>query len=313
MVATKLKQEIDQPNNQLQTEILLKFYHKMFLIRQFETRLLELFSEGKLSGTTHTCVGQEAVAVSVLHHRNDKDIVFSSHRCHGHYLACNYPLMPLFAEIMGKKTGLCGGRGGSQHLYSDNFYSNGIQGSYLPICVGLAKAEKDKGTDNIVFAFIGDGTWGEGTVYEALNIASLWKVPLLIIVEDNGYAQTTPKSLNTGGILLDRPKAFGISASEISSHDINVLTPRFASLVDQVRKEKECHVEFVKTYRFNAHSKGDDDRNKTEIEYIKRNFDPILKIGEMLNKVDIQDIECKVKASILRAELEATEAPPAEL
>ena len=137
-------------------------YSTMYLIRKFENRLLELFSEGKLFGTTHTYVGQEAIAVSVIFNLESSDIVFSNHRCHGHYLAKENDPEGLLAEIMGREGGVCGGRGGSQHLHKNNFYSNGIQGGYLPNALGMAFAEKYKKTGNIVVAFIGDGTLGEG-------------------------------------------------------------------------------------------------------------------------------------------------------
>lgn len=131
-------------NNQIemQNDVVERLYFKMLLIRNFENRLLELFSDGKLSGTTHTYVGQEAIAVSVIDNLMPNDVIFSNHRCHGHYLAYENDPGGLFAEIMGKSTGVCGGRGGSQHLHKRNFYSNGIQGSYLPIVVGMAMAEK---------------------------------------------------------------------------------------------------------------------------------------------------------------------------
>jgi len=160
-------------------------YQQMILIRKFEELLLDLFSKGKLFGTTHTYVGQEAIAVSVMGHLNKSDIVFSSHRCHGHFLAKEDDPEGLLAEIMGRENGVCGGRGGSQHLHKNNFYSNGIQGGIVANSVGMAFAEKYKKTSNIVVVFMGDGTWGEGISYEALNMASLWSVPLLVVVENN--------------------------------------------------------------------------------------------------------------------------------
>lgn len=279
-----------------------RLYRSMLLIRLFETRLLELFSEGKLSGTTHTCVGQEAIAVSVMEHLREGDVVFSNHRCHGHYLARENDPVGLLAEVMGQASGACGGRGGSQHLQRRNFYSNGIQGSYLPIVVGMALAEREKKSDSIVVAFIGDGTWGEGAVYEALNLAALWKVPLLVVVEDNGYAQSTPQRLNLAGRLLDRPASFGLSCGEIESNDVHDLVPRFRDLIAKVRVSRQTHVDIVHTYRFNAHSKGDDDRPKKEIDDWKRNRDPLDYVRARLTADRIAEIKTEIEQVLFAAE-----------
>ncbi len=290
-----------------------RVYRSMLLIRRFENRLLELFSEGKLSGTTHTYVGQEAIAVSVMEHLQAGDVVFSNHRCHGHYLARENDPEGLLAEIMGRANGTCGGRGGSQHLQRRSFYSNGIQGSYMPIVVGMALAEREKNSDSIVVAFIGDGTWGEGVVYEALNLAGLWKVPLLVVVEDNGYAQSTPQNLNLAGRLIDRPASFGLSCGEIESNDVHVLLPRFRDLIEKVRRNKQAHVEIVHTYRFNAHSKGDDDRPKQEIHDWKRNRDPLDYVRTRLSADSIKAIEAEVEQVLRAAEVSSHASEVARL
>lgn len=242
-----------------------KIYKKMILIRQFEELLLDLFSKGKLFGTTHTYVGQEAIAVSVMSNLNKEDIVFSNHRCHGHFLAKEDDPEGLLAEIMGRKNGVCGGRGGSQHLQKNNFYSNGIQGGIVANALGMAFAEKYNKTDNIVVVFIGDGTWGEGICYESLNMASLWNVPLFVVVENNRYAQSTPVELNLAGSIIKRVESFDIEVDEIESNDISILYPKFEEAIKFVRKEKKPFVQIVNTYRLNAHSKGDDDRSKDEL------------------------------------------------
>ena len=261
----------------------INLYQKMFLIRKFESRLLELFAEGKLSGTTHTCVGQEAVAVGVIENLEKNDVIFSNHRCHGHFLAMENDPKGLLAEILGLREGVCGGRGGSQHLHKNNFFSNGIQGSFLPIVVGMALAEKKKKSNSIVVAFIGDGTWGQGVVYESLNIASLWEVPLLIVCEDNGYAQSTEKKINTAGLLKNRPKAFGLKCDEIDSLDVEKFSSHMASVVMEVRNSKKTIVQIVVTNRFNAHSKGDDHRASEEIRNLREYCDPLKILGDKID------------------------------
>ena len=169
---------------------LAAFYERMFFIRRFEETLLDLFSLGKLVGTTHTYIGQEANAVGIIDHLDPAvDVVFSNHRCHGHYLAFADDPFGLMCEVMGKGPGVCGGKGGSQHLCRGNFYSNGVLGSIVPVATGIALAEKKKGSGAVSTVFLGDGTLGEGVTYESLNIASLWKLPVLFVVENNHYAQ----------------------------------------------------------------------------------------------------------------------------
>ena len=136
-----------------------RFYGQMYLIRRFEETLLELFAQGRLVGTTHTCIGQEANAVGVVRALDpQRDIVFSSHRCHGHYLAFTDDVLGLLCEVMGKAPGVCGGKGGSQHLCHGNFYSNGVQGSIVPVGTGMALAERERGSGAVTTVFLGDGT-----------------------------------------------------------------------------------------------------------------------------------------------------------
>ena len=164
------------------------FYKQALLIRRTEDTFIELFSKGKLNGTVHTCNGQEFSAVALCNYLQKQDIIFSNHRCHGHYIARTGDVEGLIAELMGKQTGVCGGIGSSQHLCNDNFYSNGIQGGIVPVATGMAMAGKLKRNKAISVVFIGDGTLGEGAVYESFNLASLFKLPLLVICENNGYA-----------------------------------------------------------------------------------------------------------------------------
>lgn len=282
-------------------------YRKIVLIRKFEERLLELFSKGELFGTTHTCVGQEAIAVSVMSLLNKKDIVFSNHRGHGHYLAKSNDPLGLLAEIMGRDIGVCGGRGGSQHLCNDGFYSNGIQGGYLSNALGMAFAEKYRGTGNIVVAFIGDGTFGEGSVYETMNLASLLQVPLLIVVENNRYAQTTPIQMNLSGSIIGRAQAFDISSSQVESNDVSVLYPIFSDVISKVRENQSPFIQVIKTYRLNAHSKGDDFRDQSEIDLWKKK-DPLNYFGGVLTKLEKDKIDREIDFQISYAEEKARSA-----
>ena len=250
-------------------------FHRAYLVRVVEQELLNLFAAGRLSGTTHTCIGQEmsAVALAAALDRN-KDTVVSNHRCHGHYLAWADDPDGLLAEVMGKATGVCGGLGGSQHLSARGFFSNGIQGGIVPVAAGLAFARKLEGDGGIAAVCIGDGTLGEGVVYETLNMASKWGLPLLIVLENNRYAQSTSQSETLAGDICARAAAFGIETLHGDTWRHEELAGLLRDAAATVRRD--CRPVFVRvdTYRLAAHSKGDDDRDPSEIDGYKRR-DPL--------------------------------------
>jgi 2-oxoisovalerate dehydrogenase E1 component len=251
-------------------------FAQAILIRSVEERLLQLFSEGKLFGTVHTCIGQEWTGVAVGEHLRDRDWVVSNHRCHGHFIARTNDVEGLLAEVMGKETGVCGGRGGSQHLYSHGFLSNGVQGGILPVAAGLALAQKMAGEGALTVVFMGDGTLGEGAVYETFNIVSKWNLPLLIVLENNLYSQSTRQAQTLAGDICARAAAFGISTKHSGTDDPEQLLEDVGEAIEDVRRHGRPTFIRIDTYRLMAHSKGDDDRNPQEIaEYRAR--DPITK------------------------------------
>jgi TPP-dependent pyruvate/acetoin dehydrogenase alpha subunit len=284
-------------------KLYLEFYIQMYRIRRVEETLLDLFSKGLLTGTTHTCIGQEACAVGVINAIDkEKDIIFSNHRGHGHYIAYSEDLVGLFGELMGKAVGVCGGIGGSQHLCKRNFYTNGIQGGIVPVATGMALAEKLKGSGAIVVTFLGDGTLGQGVVYEAFNISALWKLPILFVLEDNEYAQTTPSYMQHAGDIAKRASVFTIESAELEVNDIIEVFKLAQKAVDYVRNEIKPFFLVLHTYRLSPHSKGDDVRPKEEIEYYKKR-DPLLLLKNRLlqSGVDIQEKEEKVEKEIKEA------------
>lgn len=260
--------------NLVQTGLDQVLFPKAILIRTVENKFLQLFSEGKLNGTVHTCVGQEFSALAFAGALSKEDIVFSNHRCHGHYIAFTGDYEGLLAEVMGKKDGVCGGIGGSQHLCKDNFYSNGIQGGIVPVAAGMSLANKLKENRNIVVVYIGDGMLGEGVVYETLNIISKWNLPILIVCENNYYAQSTPMRVNLAGDILKRAEAFGIQTYHHDIWNVQELMPAARQSISYVREYQKPVFHLVETYRLNPHSKGDDDRDPSEINLF-RGKDPI--------------------------------------
>lgn len=276
-------------------------YQQMLTIRYFESLLLEKFSTGIFTGTTHTSLGQEANAVGVLSHLQENDVVVSNHRCHGHFLAYGGDPRALYAELMGKPDGVCGGVGGSQHLHWRNFYSNGVQGGTVAIAAGMAMAEKRKGDKAIVINFMGDGTLGEGIVYESLNMISLWGLPILIVLENNHIAQTTPAELAIAGSISQRFEAFGIPAARIDSSDILEISPLAQDLIGSVRYDSTPHALIIDTARLGTHSKGDDTRPKEEVEKLWQERDPLAIHGARLSEGVRSSITLKIEAYIQAA------------
>jgi TPP-dependent pyruvate/acetoin dehydrogenase alpha subunit len=258
-----------------------RLFKTMLTIRRFEERLLSEFSTGKIVGTTHAYIGQEADAAGIFSILNPEDVVFSNHRCHGHFLAYGGDPYQLAAELMGKSSGLVGGRGGSQHIHWRNFYSNGIQGGITPIATGMALAEKERSTGKIVIVFIGDGTLGEGTLYESLNIAALWKLPIMFILEDNHYAQTTPVEKAVAGSMPARFSAFGIPVWERETSDVLQVLTLAEEAAASARSGSGPASLILHTHRFSAHSKGDDPRSAEELARI-REIDPLTIHGPRL-------------------------------
>lgn len=274
------------------------------LIRKFEEKLLQLFSEGKLFGTIHTCIGEEWIAVAAANSIQKGDTFFSNHRGHGHFIAKTGNILGLLSEIMGKSTGVCKGIGGSQHLYSPGFFSNGIQGGMVPICTGYAFAEKLNKSKNICVVFIGDGTLGQGIIYESLNIASKWEVPLLIIVENNKISQSTLQEETFAGSVRNRANAFNIKYHKSNTWEWENLLDDFENAVKFVRDNSMPYVLDIDTFRIKAHSKGDDTRELSMIsEYEKK--DPLNKLlleQSIIKESILKEVDSEIKLAIDEAE-----------
>nr|ADQ55477.1 pyruvate dehydrogenase E1 component [uncultured organism] len=283
-------------NNKILTEKIIK---KCMLIRLVEERLLQAFSEGELYGTIHTCIGQELIGVMACQFINQTDTIFSNHRCHGHFLSFTNDVEGLISEIYGKKTGVCSGIGGSQHLYKNNFYSNGIQGGFMPVAAGLAYSFKEN--NKIAIIFIGDGTLGEGILYETYNIIALLKLPLLIILENNLYAQSTHQKETLSGDILKRAQAFNIYADKSDIWNWNSLYKKMEFMINYVRHYRSPAFLEVSCYRLKAHSKGDDDRDENEINFYKKK-DPVkIIMDQIFHKLQKKSIISLIKERIENA------------
>ena len=274
-----------------------RLYRRMRFIRRFEESLLELFDRGLLNGTTHACIGQEADAVAIVEHLTGGDHLFSNHRCHGHFLAWTGDALGLMAEIMGKPEGVCGGIGGSQHLCAPGFKSNGVQGGIVPNAAGIALAKQLDGDDGLSVVFIGDGTLGEGATYETLNLASLWKLPLVVVLEDNEWAQSTPARANLAGSMSDRFAAFGIPVFEIDSTDVQEIGALAGRALGRARKQEGPVAIIIHTYRLCHHSKNDDNRPAEEVA-ARWDLDPIEIHGRRLDPSVRTAINAEVESAL---------------
>ncbi len=273
----------------LQAETVYRFGH---LIRLTEQLLLDLFSQGLLSGTTHTCIGQELCQMGVVRALDDPDdVVLSNHRNHGHFLTYTGAFEALVREIVGRDDGVCGGIGGSQHLAFRHFHSNGVQAGMTAIGAGLALARRLRESNAIVSCFVGDGTLGEGLLYESMNLASVWRVPMLFVVENNGIAQTTPTAGTIGGSIAARGQAFGLRTWEVDDARVDFLE-RAEDVVRTVRETRQPGFLVIHTARLGPHSKGDDLREESEIATIRQR-DPLAALGATLTRQGRLDIEAR--------------------
>jgi len=245
-------------------------YRRMYVIRKTEETVLEAFKKGFMKGTAHLCIGQEAVSVGVCSCLEKEDAVFSNHRGHGHMVAKGVDPEKFLAELMGLDSGLCAGLGGSQHIVDTSvgfMGSNGITGGAVPVAVGYALSQKLSGSDNITVVFLGDGATSQGAVHEAMNLASVFKAPIIFVCENNKYAMSSPADKFVSGSLVSRAEAYGIISWSVDgmsekSVEIAAYWARKAAL-----KGKPSFIE-AKTYRFCGHSKSDMElyRKKQEVK-----------------------------------------------
>jgi len=240
---------------------LRQFYRAMLEIRAFEQKLSDLFAAGVIGGTSHLCIGQEACAVGVVQALAPDDYIVSSHRGHGHVLARGLEPWRVFAELLGRRDGYCGGRGGSQHLCSMEHAvlgTNGITGGGLPIATGAAFALKTCGSNRIVTVFFGDGASNQGTFHESLNMAALWKLPVLFVCENNQYGMSTPLVKSTaGGSIAGRAGAYGMTGVCGDGMDVAAVWQNASELAAYIRAGNGPVLLELTTYRYCGHSRND--------------------------------------------------------
>ncbi|MDB3864062.1 pyruvate dehydrogenase (acetyl-transferring) E1 component subunit alpha [Alphaproteobacteria bacterium] len=311
-------------NNSFSNDELTQFYEKMFLIRKFEEKAGQLYGAGKIGGFCHLYIGQEAVVIGILSSVKSEDTVVTSYRDHGHILARGVDPKLVMAELTGRKDGISKGKGGSMHMFSkkNRFYGgHGIVGAQVPIGVGLGFAHKYRGEKKISRVYVGDGAMSNGQVFEAFNLASLWELPVLFIIENNKYGMGTAVNRSAAGNeLFERATVFGIKGEKINGMNFFDVSEAAIRAREYIYENSKPYVIEMDTYRYRGHSMSDPAtyRSKDEVNDMKSN-DPLLNMKKALiddYKIDedkLSKIESDIKKQIKDVEKFSLESPLPEL
>jgi TPP-dependent pyruvate/acetoin dehydrogenase alpha subunit len=298
----------------------LELHRMMMLIRLFEEALEEMFSRGLLHGTMHLSIGQEATAAGACLALQKNDLITSTHRGHGHCLAKGAEPYKMFAELLGREDGYCRGRGGSMHiadLSNGNLGANGIVAGSLTISVGAALSFQMQKKENIILCFFGDGAVNEGSFHEALNLASLWNLPVLFLCENNQYGMSmaTDKAV-AGDSIASRGTSYGIESIQIDGNDVETVYENVLNFKNEILSSGGPKFIEAVTYRYRGHSKSDRNlyRTSDEIEYWKEEKDPIKKyIGKLIesgiSEDQLKDIDTDIKDLIRKSVKQALDSP----
>jgi len=299
----------------------LKLYREMLLIRRFEEKAGQLYGMGLIGGFCHLYIGQEAVVVGMSQAITNDDAVITSYRDHGHMLACGMDPKGIMAELTGRADGFSKGKGGSMHMFSveKNFYGgHGIVGAQVPIGTGIAFAHKYRGNKNVSLTYFGDGSANQGQVYEAFNMAELWSLPVVYVIENNEYAMgTSVKRSSATTELYRRGEAFGIPGKQVDGMDVLAVKEAALEAVAHCRAGKGPFLLEMKTYRYRGHSMSDPAkyRSKEEVEMYKETRDPIERLKARVIRENILDeeafkgIEADIKKIVNDAAEFAKESP----
>jgi pyruvate dehydrogenase E1 component alpha subunit len=280
-------------------EELLQFYHDMLLIRRFEERAGQLYGMGLIGGFCHLYIGQEAVAVGIQSALSDDDSVITGYRDHGHMLLCGIPPKDVMAELTGREAGISKGKGGSMHMFSveHKFYGgHGIVGAQVSLGTGLAFAHKYRGDGGIALAYFGDGAANQGQVYESFNMAELWKLPIVYVIENNQYAMGT--SVNRSSAedqLYRRGESFRIPGIQVDGMDVLAARGAAEEALAWVRAGKGPIILEMKTYRYRGHSMSDPAkyRSRDEVQAVRDKSDPIEQAKKELEALGVKEDELK--------------------
>ena len=300
---------------------LLELYHKMLLIRRFEEKAGQLYGMGYIGGFCHLYIGQEAVVVGIDSIKKNGDQNITSYRDHGHMLACGMDPRLVMAELTGRSTGYSKGKGGSMHMFSksEGFYGgHGIVGAQVPIGAGIAFANKYKKNKHVCFTYFGEGAANQGQVYEAFNMASLWKLPVVFVIENNQYAMGTSMTrASSTEEMFARGMAFNIPGKAVNGMNVLEVAKNASSAADHCRSGKGPFILEMKTYRYRGHSMSDPAKYRTreEVQKIREEKDPIDTLRSLLiekhkiSEKEFKTIDSEIKAVVTEASDFALDSP----
>lgn len=300
---------------------LLTYYRDMLLIRRFEEKAGQLYGMGLIGGFCHLYIGQEAVIVGTMAVAKEGDQTITGYRDHGHMLACGLDPKGVMAELTGREGGLSRGKGGSMHMFSKEkeFYGgHGIVGAQVPLGTGLGFANKYRGNDNVALVFFGDGAANQGQVYESFNMAELWQLPVLYVIENNQYAMgTSITRASSQPALHKRGESFSIPGREVDGMDVLAVRDAVGDALAEIRAGSGPQILEMMTYRYRGHSMSDPAkyRTKDEVQRMKAEHDPIdqvkarLLADGMATEADLKEIDKQVKAVVAESADFAQESP----
>jgi TPP-dependent pyruvate/acetoin dehydrogenase alpha subunit len=299
-----------------------RIYRRMVMIREFEEQVNELYTRALMPGLAHLYIGEEAVAVGICEALRQTDYITSTHRGHGHCLAKGASPDRMFAELLGKEAGYCRGKGGSMHIAdpaTGNLGANAIVGGGAGIATGAALSSKRLGTGQVTVCFFGEGALGQGVLYEVMNLAALWKLPVVYVCENNLYNEYTHYSETTAGDMLARGAAFGVHAEDLDGQDVRAVYAAAQRLVERARHGAGPAFLVCNTYRYHGHHVGDINReyyrSKQEEQEWKTKRDPIQNFAEWMvqqkvaDRVALEEIRKNVRAEMQAAVEFAIAAP----
>ncbi|MFC3061088.1 pyruvate dehydrogenase (acetyl-transferring) E1 component subunit alpha [Paenirhodobacter populi] len=321
MATRKTPETEAQTGANVSKEELLEYYREMLLIRRFEEKAGQLYGMGLIGGFCHLYIGQEAVVVGIEAATKEGDKRITSYRDHGHMLACGMDPKGVMAELTGREGGYSKGKGGSMHMFSKekHFYGgHGIVGAQVPLGAGLAFSDKYKGNDNVTFAYFGDGAANQGQVYETYNMAELWDLPVIFVIENNQYAMgTSVKRSTKSQTLFGRGVAYGIPGEQVDGMDVLAVKAAAQKAVAHCRAGKGPYILEVMTYRYRGHSMSDPAkyRSREEVQKMRDERDAIEHVRDLLltgghaTDDDLKAIDKDIKAVVNEAAEFAKESP----
>jgi acetoin:2,6-dichlorophenolindophenol oxidoreductase subunit alpha len=310
----------DERRVELTSETLLAMYARMALIRAFEETTMRQFADGQIPGFVHLYAGEEAVAVGVCTHLSDADYITSTHRGHGHCIAKGVDVAGMAAELMGRRTGLCKGKGGSMHVADVEkgmLGANGIVGGGIPLACGAGLTAKVHGSGAVAVCFFGDGASNQGTFHESLNLAAIWNLPVVFVCENNGYAEATPFTYHCSATdVAARAQGYSIPGVVVDGLDVLAMFEVVGEAVARARRGDGPSLIEAKTYRFYGHEEGDTATYRTPEEVAAhRERDPITALGRHLTEngiateADLERMRSEAQATVDAAYTAAAAAP----